>query len=282
MPRAGDPFVGLRTRLIAVAALAFAVGAGIAGFLIGQAPGTYSALNAAALAVAALLIVLASGAMRKGAETAVILAALALLAASLIFGPDVQGVHRWLAAGPLVVHVGMLVIPSLCVVLNRQPPALAIAAVAALTALIWAQPDAASALAVFCALAAAGLTRRDKGSGALAILALLGLVLTARRPDPLNGLPFVETAIGDAWAAHPLLGLLEIAGLLTAIIAPTAVLARSGRHRLAPALALTGAMSGFAIAGLVGAYPQPLVGYGASAIVGYGLSLALLCMIAER
>ena len=41
-------------------------------------------------------------------------------------------------------------------------------------------------------------------------------------------------------------------------------------------------MTGFALAGLIAAYPQPLVGYGASAILGYGLALALLQRVAER
>jgi hypothetical protein len=35
-------------------------------------------------------------------------------------------------------------------------------------------------------------------------------------------------------------------------------------------------MAGFTIPSLLGSYPQPLIGYGASAILGYGLGIAAL------
>lgn len=282
MARAAGLRVDFRSRLIAFSALALAVGTGIAGFLLGGAPAHYAPINAAALLLACVVLVPPTGRIRSAGGLATILAALTLLAASLIFGPATEGVHRWLAVGPIVLHIGMLTIPALCVVLATQRLAIALPTVAAAMALVWAQPDTASALALFCAVSFACAADARKGKWLLAVVALAGLLLTVSQPDPLQAVPFVETAIGDAWRAMPWLGALQALALILALVIPPAVLARGAARRTAPALALAGAMTGFALAGLIAAYPQPLVGYGASAVLGYGLALALLQRVADR
>ncbi|MFM5894007.1 MAG: hypothetical protein ACKOQM_06185, partial [Novosphingobium sp.] len=64
--------------------------------------------------------------------------------------------------------------------------------------------------------------------------------------------------------------------LALALFAPPWLLTRSSPDRCRAAAALTGAMIGLTIPSLVGSYPQPLIGYGASAILGYGLGIAAL------
>jgi len=39
--------------------------------------------------------------------------------------------------------------------------------------------------------------------------------------------------------------------------------------------AVSGALIGFALASIIGSYPTPLIGYGASAILGFALALGL-------
>ena len=40
-------------------------------------------------------------------------------------------------------------------------------------------------------------------------------------------------------------------------------------------------MGGFVVAAMVGSYPMPLIGYGASAIIGYGLAYGLSADLAK-
>jgi hypothetical protein len=138
-----------RARWLALAAVAAAIGAGMAGFALGGAPSNYLAINGGALGLLVALL-LAPGQARSAALIpAVTFAAIALLFAALVLGPDLQGVRRWIMLGPVRLHAGMLAIPALVAVLPRQREGLAACAAALCMLAIWAQPDFASALALF-------------------------------------------------------------------------------------------------------------------------------------
>jgi hypothetical protein len=268
---------GLRERLVAFACLAFSVGAGAIGFQLGDAPPSYIAVNGVALLFAAAAILL-PGEHRLGAVAPLVsVVSVTLLAATFLPGSDIDGVKRWIPLGPLQLHAGMLVVPAMVAVLPRQSEAVSLAVAAVCAALVWAQPDFAAALALFAGISAAALGRKLAWTGhATRIVAVLGLGLTAFRPDPLVGVRFVETAISDGWTVSRLLALVMALALIVAVLLPPRILVRGRPEMTASARAVTGAMAGFGLAGLLAPFPQPLVGYGASPILGYGLALAVL------
>ncbi|PZR35976.1 MAG: hypothetical protein DI526_05140 [Caulobacter segnis] len=103
-------------------------------------------------------------------------------------------------------------------------------------------------------------------------MAVLGLACAAyafTRHDPLPAVAHVERVIPNAFAAAPLVGVL--AGLAMAAL-PLAML---WRRREAQTLALAGVWTGFALANLLGNYPAPVLGAGASPLLGWLLSIGL-------
>jgi hypothetical protein len=245
--------------------------------VVGSAPTTYAAVNGLALALLAPLV-LAPGERRTRAIAPIItLAAVVLLAATLTLGPVADGVRRWISLGPLQLHAGMLAIPALAAVLPRQRETVSFVTTALCAAIIWAQPDFAAALALFAAIAFATAGQPlGRAEHAMRLAAVVGLVMTAFRPDPLAGVRFVETAIGDGWSYSPLLGAVMAIALGAAIILPPRLLVQGRPEMAASGRAVTGAMAGFTLAALLASFPQPLVGFGASSILGYGLALAVL------
>ncbi|MBN8500625.1 MAG: hypothetical protein J0M19_05690 [Sphingomonadales bacterium] len=263
-------------RWLALAALTAPVCAGAAALALGGAPNAYLTVNLAALAVAWVLM-WAPPVPRIAIPAIVSGTAVALLAASLLLGPETAGVRRWIAVGPLRLHAGMLILPALAVVLPQLPKPFGAAVVAGCAVMIWLQPDLASASALFLGVMA--------GSSGLRLIphdivmracAAGGLIATSFRPDPLGSVRFVETALSDGWAISPVLGAAMAAALVAAVTIAPQLLIRGAPHLRHSARGLIGAMCGFAGLSLILPYPQPLIGYGASAILGYGLALAVL------
>ena len=97
------------------------------------------------------------------------------------------------------------------------------------------------------------------------------------RSDHVPPVPFVENVVQSAFKFDPLAGVATVAALAVMMI-PAAIGIVIERDDVA-AFAVFGAtwlaVIAFAIAGN---YPTPLVGYGASGIVGYCLSSALLAV----
>ena len=121
---------------------------------------------------------------------------LALLALPLLTGPRLDGIARWIPAGPVTLHAGMLTLPALALLAagdRARGPQVLLGAV--LVSLL--QPDAASALAL--ASAAAGIARRgaSAGSASSPSPALVAALAAALRGD-LPPQPFVEHVIAEA------------------------------------------------------------------------------------
>jgi hypothetical protein len=260
----------LRERLIAFAALAGAVLSGLLLFHLSAAPLSYVIVNAAALAIAFALIVPGNPVRSRLVAPVVTICAIAVLLAAAGLGPDVDGVRRWIAAGPIRLHAGMLVIPALVAVLPRQRESVSLIVTGIVAAVAWAQPDFATALALFAGVSIAS------PSLVLRLVTLSGLLLTALRPDHLPPVPLVETAVQDGWALSPLLGGLLVLSLALAVAVPAIWLTNGNAELQNSRRAVIAAMTAFALAPVLGAFPQPLIGYGASAILGYGFALAAL------
>jgi len=264
-----------RTRVRLLAALALAVGVGLAWMGFQGAPQGWLALNALALLLACGLAWLPLPRVRPVLPAT---ALLALLLWSIV--PDVPqalaggslpaGIHRWIAFGPLRLHAALLALPALAVFCARMAPGPRAAFVAAAAAIIALQPDRSAALALLLAVIAIVRVPR-KPADALALLAAaLALAVTLLRPDPLSPVRFVEGVLQAGLAAGPLWGAAVLISLTVAVAAPAAM------HRKPAGLAASACLAGFALASWFGPYPVPLIGYGASAILGYGLAVAAL------
>jgi hypothetical protein len=201
--------------------------------------------------------------------------------------PGLDGVHRWLVAGPLRFNAAMLLLPSLVVataVLVRRrrwgwAPAFAALAMLAL------QPDAsqASALALAMCVIAAGLQSRPWSERcALAVTALILAVLSWSRPDPLQPVPEVEGVIQLAVSHSPILAGLAVVFLIVFAVAPR-LAAHGGGHTVVggAGLALMALLLGWIAAPIFGAFPVPLVGIGLSPILGAWIGVGLLASLSR-
>ena len=246
--------------------------------VLADAPMLYLATNAGAAVFACLMLALGSQSRDpRRAFPAVAAISVAVLAASL-FGPGVNNVHRWIALGPVRLHAASLVLPMLLVIspwLDRRAAFAAIAVAAVLVAL---QPDKASAAALCASSLVLLAFDRDRWSlfGFLTTAAALGISTSI--PVSIPPVAFVEHVIGDASAIHPLLSSLMTISILIAVLAARAV---SGAWTKSGA-AWSACLVAYFLVSIAFPYPTPLLGYGISSILGFGLALALLVSLGEQ
>ena len=235
-------------------------------------------VQAAAVGIAALVLIgVARGpGVRSGLVVAAGIALVVCLAPMLV-GPDVEGVRRWLRLGPVLVQPAALMLPFvLWSWASERAGALGAALVGALAAVLAVQPDAGSATGllgglIVTALARRGATRREWTAMAVAALAAL---VAWMQPDPLPAVAHVERVLASAFAAQMGIGVLAALGLV-AVIAPFAIRAVSGGEGRAPQVALAGLFGGLVLANLLGNFPAPVIGGGASLLIGWALALGL-------
>jgi hypothetical protein len=261
-----------------MAGIAGAVVAGIAFMLGNGAPINGVAVNLASLCLglAVAWIGIRLTPRPSLALPAIVAIALALLATAF-FGNDTDGVRRWIRIGPIAIHIAMLTCPALVILYARSAPSLARVFAMAIGAIAIAlQPDRGAALALVAAALTVAAMRRTAADIVLAFITLIGLAVTLVRPDTLNPVAFVEHVLADGWAMSPIWGLVLTAGatLLLLPLTAFAYVPNDTRAALAGWMAWT---IGLLAASLLGDYPTPVIGIGASAIVGHSLALALLC-----
>lgn len=198
-------------------------------------------------------------------------------------GPTLDGVHRWVALGPLHLNVAMLLLPPALVALalpdrERLTPWLAV--FAALILLV-AQPDASQAttLAAAAALIAARTVRpmmiRIGLIGGAVVLALASWL----RPDPLKPVAEVEGILGLAYSLSPAVAALALL-LLVAAAATPVITTRHGAPSVKRAgAALAVGLLLWSTIPFLGAFPVPLAGMGMSPILGAWLGVGLLAAI---
>lgn len=253
---------------------------------------------ALALGIAALLLIRrASGSRVERALPLVAAASIALIASSLA-ASGMDGVHRWVPLGPLRLHASSMVAPATVVgiaslvVSGRAAPALLIAV--AVQFLHVLQPDAASATAFAAAVAcvisaeyAAGRPKTARGT-ALFIGTLLamaaGTALAWRRPDPLLPVAHVE-GIVELSASHGPAWLIAAVASLAAppvVIAWLALEKRMPLAARAAAAAIAAHLAVAIVATRFGAFPVPLLGQGASPILGIYVGLGLIAALAKE
>jgi hypothetical protein len=98
--------------------------------------------------------------------------------------------------------------------------------------------------------------------------------------DTIPSVRFVEDVIGEAAIFHAGIAACLTLSLLLVIAAAVYAGWQKGIRCFAPFAAWSACLSGYFLVSLTGPYPVPLLGYGVSSILGFGLALALL--IQER
>jgi cell division protein FtsW (lipid II flippase) len=243
---------------------------------IGAAGGSSSAmiLQVAAGVIGALLaLVVAWIARPPGRIVGYGLLALVLAAEAfvLVAGVSMEGVRRWIALGPIQLHAASLLVPLAVWTAARCLDAIGAVLLAAILVVLAAQPDAAAILALTLGVGAVALIDKGKRRWALGVVAI-GAVCAGwalSRPDPLPAVGHVELVVRKSLEASPTLGALALVAL---IAVPMAAL---WPRRTPATLALAATWAGFVLANLIANYPAPVIGAGASPVLGWLLSIGL-------
>ncbi len=266
--------MALRDRVPALLALAIPVLAGALYMALAGAPSHYALTNLGALVLACLWILAGRGphtSLSRHLMTGILL--FTLLAALAVSPPaiSVSGdrVLRWFPLGPLTLHTGMLVAPALCVLAARHRTLAAPILLAAIVC-VWFQPDAATGFALTFAAVGLHHVTRDWRVGLVAIAGFFASINMALRGE-LPPQPFVERVLVEAASSN----IAATLALGLALAAAFALLLFAIPFDRATRFALAGLLFGFAVLSLMSNYPTPLIGYGASSILGFGLALGL-------
>jgi cell division protein FtsW (lipid II flippase) len=255
----------------AVAMLAGEVGAGrvaanLAFFLLGLA----------------IVADVASVSWRPGVAAACVLGGLLLLT---LLMPGLDGVRRWIDAGPLSINVSLLVAPLLLVVLAhllaRERTVAAIAVATGVQLIHLLQPDAAQGAAFAAGAIVLLLLSVERPSaieigGAAGLLALT--IATFTREDPLEPIPEVEGLVGLARDAALPLGVLAVltCALLAAPFARAAALSRRSPDRVVRAAHAS--VCAYVVVQLLAPIalhvPVPVMGYGATTVLAYAAAIS--------
>jgi hypothetical protein len=231
------------------------------------APLRLIAINAAALMVGALWA--AFGRLPSGPKARLGLATLGagLLFLPVLFGPEVGGVSRWLRAGPVLLHSGALLLP-LVVVLAAQDLRAGPVRLGAATAALALQPDSAMLAGLAAASAVFAITHRSVGFTMVA-LAAMGLAAVNFGRGTLEPQLFTEGVLAQVWQTAPLVAM--VLGALLFLAAPALLLRALPRDE---ALALAALLVTLGLMACLAPFPFPLIGYGASPILGLALALS--------
>lgn len=215
----------------------------------------------------------------KGAVIAVLCVCWFAFAFQTGFGVSMEGMVRWVAVGPVLLHLSSLLLPAFVWAFARRPANPASFILFACTPpLLVLQPDGGAALALALAVASRLLLKTYRGGLDITavVVALIVAAVAWSRRDVLPPVAYVEDVVVVAFHALPLVGLL--AGLALILVpAPFVATARAAikSEDKAALLALAGLWVGFVLASVFGNYPAPVIGYGASPLLGWGVSLGL-------
>ncbi|MXP46282.1 hypothetical protein GRI43_02595 [Altererythrobacter luteolus] len=262
-------------RIPALLALLLPVGAGLIYLAIAGAPQTYIITNSVALIMGGIWIMVGRAPAGSRLRRILICALLFALFIPLISGPYVNGIARWLPAGPFTLNAGALLFPAIAVLAAQDddfaPPMLLAALLAAML-----QPDAALGFAVVFAAVGLHDAARDWRIGVTCIIGFLASIVMALRGE-LPPQPFVERVLVTLAQTGSLIALLLFAALLASFCLMLFALPQDRRSRAA----LAGSLFGFSIMSVLSHYPSVLIGYGAAPILGYALALGLIPRIGD-
>ncbi len=264
---------GLPTYLIG---LTLPVVAGLVFMWGNNAPLSYLGLNAGALVAGLMLASYPPSRLPDFTWPMLGVLIVAILALPLLLGPELDGISRWIAIGPLRMHAAMLLVPALLVIAARLPEPRASALIGAAAIVIALQPDRASAFALLIASIASFMLTKSRAMLIASAAALAGLMTALQLPDELEGVRFVEQVLHFAWIVQPWAAMMMGIALIGAIVALLIANRDTRVETLCGPVGVAAFLSGLAVASLLGNYPTPLIGFGASSILGYGFAVFML------
>jgi hypothetical protein len=211
---------------------------------------------------------------------------IALLLATTCLFPDLEGVSRWIALGPVRLNASAVTMPWLLLavagLLSQGRPALALVVIAVTQVLHVLQPDAGQATAFgvgAAVLIGATRTLATGWRGVGCALAVMGAAGAWLRPDPLGAVPHVERILhmaadrGAPWLVAALVTL----GVLVLPAAYGAMWLRSVRSEAAPLAAAFALYFGATLVVTeLGNFPVPVLGAGAGPVLGWYSLLGVL------
>ncbi|UAB77450.1 hypothetical protein INR77_11655 [Erythrobacter sp. SCSIO 43205] len=257
----------LRLRVAALLALCVPTLSGLVFLAWFEAPHSYFIVNGAALATGLAAIAFFSMPDALYPRRALVCAGLALLAAPMVLGPEINGVQRWISLGGISLHTGSLTIPLIvCLAARDRPLAAPILLAAVFLCLL--QPDAACAFALMLASVGLYFAWLDWRLGVTAMAGFAAALLASVRGN-LAPQAFVEGIFGDLIFVAPWFALWLGLSLVIAFFLILKALPRPAAERFA----LAGALAGFSLTALMASYPLVLIGYGAAPILGFALAL---------
>jgi len=229
-------------------------------------------LGLAALAGAGWLSRFLRGGVPKAWVVLAILVPFLMLGGTFL-NEGVEGIHRWVRLGPVLIHSASLAAPLLLLVLGRPSgergflAALGLGGGVALALAL--QPDAAQTTAFSGAMLALWWRQRTPATW-FGVLFLLGCVALAwSRPDGLAPVRHVEGIVMlAAKGGMPLL----LVALATLAVLPLPFFLHGDPRARALGVYFTACL----LTPLLGAFPVPVMGFGASPMLGYALGLAWL------
>lgn len=266
-----------RPRLTGAICAIAAVALGMVYLAMAGAPARSIAVNAGALVtgLAMLVMLCRIGPAQPRWIGVAMLAMAALLLATGLFGASVEGAARWVRVNGFALQPSLILVPAMLVAFARCRTAFATAGIVAAAVAMAVQPDRAMAGMMVAGLAVLAILRADRFVAAALGASSVCFVVTLVRPDTLPAAAFVDQVLRSSFDVHPLAGVAVLAGLALLLVPAVLGWRFDPLHRATHATFGAAWLAAIAAAGL-GNYPTPIVGYGASAIFGYVLSLLTL------
>ena len=248
---------------------------GLTYLLVSGAPPSMVIVNGSAIIIG---ILLASFIKLAARVTDRVVAAIALIGAFILLGTAISGyaiedARRWLLIGPFFIQTSLILLPLIAICFARVQNVPTTVAVIVAAFAMAAQPDRAMAGMLFVAVAIVGMMRPNWLSASAALFCAMMFATTLLLPDRLPAVPFVDHILWSAFDIGLWVGLALWAGCML-LVCPILFTPKAERSILHYVFASCWAT--LIAAAAMGAYPTPIIGYGASPIIGYFLSLIFL------
>ncbi|MGL6009231.1 MAG: cell division protein [Culicoidibacterales bacterium] len=206
----------------------------------------------------------------------IIFSVFALLATFL--NADVDGVHRWIAIGPIQLYVSAIVIPIIMIaiwrLLQQEQTILALTTIGCITIILALQPDA-SMVTAFSVVSLIMIWHKVTKLSKVVIASLL-VGLSAHTwifLDTLAPVAYVEGIFEWVSALGVIATITGIAALVLMII-PFFICSPKKDHVLAMCFGLFYSL--ILLSNSFGHFPVPLMGYGISPVIGYFIAITWL------
>jgi hypothetical protein len=203
------------------------------------------------------------------------------LLAGTFFHNGIDGIHRWIKIGPVLLYAAAVVLPIALLALgeglNQSPRSTKIMFALALTIalLLLIQPDAAQA-AAFAAAMLINLFVSGKWSAPRLMLTLLLLIIAAAawfRPDPLAPIAHVEGILSMASQLGTAAQFLSIVSL---VLVPLSIALAARRRTAIPLFSVATYFVVYLAITQFRPFPVSFLGFGAGPIIGYYVFVVFL------